>query len=124
MSQPFNRLRHVANTAVFAAFILTTIGLPARAWADDDNKSAYFPDARPFSVALSNADWSVRWWTWALTIPNETNPTLDLTSVNCGVGAVLTDGEIGWRPADHRFRSGEILKRRSRPVPARRPSRV
>jgi len=44
------------------------------------------PNATPVSIQPSYSDWTAKWWQWNFTIPNSTNPTLDLTGANCGVG--------------------------------------
>jgi hypothetical protein len=77
-----------ASATLLACFVCLALTLPSSAWADDnksDKPKVFPPDARLFSVQLSNADWSARWWQWALTIPNPNNPTLDLTGEKCGV---------------------------------------
>src|SRR5262249_7983648 len=31
-------------------------------------------------------EWSAQWWQWVLSIPAATNPNLDTTGANCGMG--------------------------------------
>jgi hypothetical protein len=46
------------------------------------NSGVMPPHARPHR--LTYADWSVRWWQWADSIPAVDNPILDQTGDDCG----------------------------------------
>ena len=39
----------------------------------------YPKDTKPFGLSFS--DWSIKWWQWILTIPNNINPANDLTGI-------------------------------------------
>lgn len=41
----------------------------------------YTADSKPYG--LSYAEWSAKWWQWALSIPNKDNPVEDKTGINC-----------------------------------------
>lgn len=52
-------------------------------------QAADHPEVVPLAVnAFGNTygEWSARWWQWALSIPEDTNPLLDLTGAHCTKG--------------------------------------
>jgi hypothetical protein len=41
----------------------------------------FAPDSRPFEVTY--AEWTAKWWQWALSLPKTENPLVDDTGKNC-----------------------------------------
>lgn len=66
-----------------AVLLLTTLAFLNGAKADAD-KIYYSPDASPFNIKFK--EWSAQWWQFALSIPTNENPLLDITGDKCGVG--------------------------------------
>ncbi len=52
--------------------------------ADSINPGVYAIDSKPYGMTY--ADWTVKWWQWALGIPKEINPTADDSGKNCAQG--------------------------------------
>ena len=51
---------------------------------DASPQKAITPSQAVFGMTYG--DWSAAWWQYVLSIPNSTNPILDTTGANCGVG--------------------------------------
>jgi hypothetical protein len=51
--------------------------------ARSSNNLVFPPDSDPYGV--SYAEWTSRWWQWALSIPVESNPVNDMTGANCAI---------------------------------------
>jgi hypothetical protein len=51
--------------------------------ADNTNPGVFSIDSKPYGI--SYAEWTGRWWQWALSIPKDTNPAADNTGKNCAV---------------------------------------
>ena len=49
----------------------------------------YPKDTKPFGLSFS--DWSIKWWQWILTIPNNINPANDLTGIYSSIGQTDTN---------------------------------
>jgi hypothetical protein len=75
---------------VLMPIVVVVKNQPLLAWAQNTTTSAssnniqvFPPDSRPYN--LTYADWSAKWWQWALSIPANINPLLDQTGENCDV---------------------------------------
>lgn len=64
--------------------MLLLVGGGADALAATAKPRVLPPRSRPFG--LTYAQWSEKWWQWALSIPADENPLLDPTGENCGTG--------------------------------------
>jgi hypothetical protein len=76
-----------SSLSLAAATLLGIVGavaLIAPASALDVKPRVVPPDSRAYGV--SYAEWSVRWWQWAVSIPVPDSPLLDQTGENCAVG--------------------------------------
>jgi hypothetical protein len=57
----------------------------ARARAEGNPNRLVFPrDSSPYGNTYG--EWTAQWWQWLVSIPEATNPNLDTTGANCGVG--------------------------------------
>jgi hypothetical protein len=70
-------------TSVLLTLILLAPSATTRA-AGTPNPGVLPPTSSPHG--LTYAQWSGRWWQWALSIPLATNPLVDTTGAHCGVG--------------------------------------
>jgi hypothetical protein len=75
---------------VLMPIVVVVKNQPLLAWAQNtttsvssNNIQVFPPDSRPYN--LTYADWSAKWWQWALSIPANINPLLDQTGENCDV---------------------------------------
>jgi hypothetical protein len=72
----------VISVVVLGLIVLVTLSC---AQASSNPNPGVFPiDSRPFGHTYG--EWSARWWQWALSVPEETNPLLDPTGVHCAEG--------------------------------------
>jgi hypothetical protein len=51
-------------------------------YADDPNPRVWPVDSNPYGMTYG--EWSAAWWQWALAIPEDVNPILDMTGEYCG----------------------------------------
>ncbi|MCA1706817.1 MAG: hypothetical protein LC808_27575 [Actinobacteria bacterium] len=70
--------------SVVGVAVLLLIGAGTDVLAATAKPRVLPPRSRPFG--LTYAQWSEKWWQWALSIPEEQNPMLDPTGANCGIG--------------------------------------
>jgi hypothetical protein len=63
---------------------LTLVILATTAGLAQADPLVFPPTSRPYGMTYEQ--WSARWWQWALATPRPTNPLLDTTGANCGVG--------------------------------------
>jgi hypothetical protein len=74
-----------SRASVLAVSLWMALCLPcAAALAQNVNPGIAPPQSKP--LGLSGAEWSVRWWRWALETPTDENPLFDMTGRNCAVG--------------------------------------
>lgn len=69
--------------SVVSAFIVPLISLAEFASAQSPTVEIFPIDSRPYNSTYG--DWSAKWWTWALSIPEENNPVTDPTGENCAI---------------------------------------
>jgi hypothetical protein len=73
-----------------AVAIVVVIGLLGGAPAPDaraqgnPNRLVFPRDSSPYGNTYG--EWTAQWWQWLMSIPSATNPNLDTTGANCGVG--------------------------------------
>jgi len=79
-------MRHVrfliGSTAVALALTVLALGGGAESGNQNANNHVYPPDAKPFGMTYG--EWSGVWWQWALSIPAQVTPFLDLDGAQCG----------------------------------------
>lgn len=80
---------HFQFLNILGAIVLVILGLMTLAMiplvrADSINPGVYPIDSKPYGSTY--ADWTVKWWQWALGIPKDSNPTADATGNNCAQG--------------------------------------
>lgn len=71
----------VAFTMLFV-FMGLTVGSPTSA----AKPAAHVEVVEVQTFGASYGEWSARWWQWALSIPAESNPILDMDGANCAKG--------------------------------------
>jgi len=71
----------IAALAVVLGLMMPTTTPQAQS---NGNPGVIPPIARPYG--LSYGQWSAKWWQWALSIPEATNPLLDSSGANCAEG--------------------------------------
>lgn len=74
---------NIGRTFLFITTFLLTIVPLSTALADNINQGTFAVDSKPYG--MSYEDWTVKWWKWLLSIPSETNPSLDKTGQDCGL---------------------------------------
>lgn len=72
-------------TVVVLVVELVAVGTTSVAQADQLPKVLPL-DSSPYGSTYG--EWSARWWQWVMAVPAATNPNLDTTGANCGVGQV------------------------------------
>jgi len=78
-------LRNVITApALVLVLMMPTSTIQARLGSDLDNPGIFPPDSSVYGH--SYGEWAVRWWQWALSIPEAENPVLDTTGQFCDVG--------------------------------------
>jgi hypothetical protein len=75
--------RSIIAIIVFIVGLMVPSTTPV-ARADDDEPDVFEPQSSPYGKTYG--EWSAKWWQWLLAIPKESNPNLDTTGANCGVG--------------------------------------
>jgi hypothetical protein len=70
--------------ALLAAMLVAFSSHPALADESDRTAHVFPPKSKPFGETYSQ--WAAEWWTWALSIPPESNPVTDTTGAFAGVG--------------------------------------
>ncbi len=79
------RRRHRLLGAIAIAILLMAAGPAPLARAAGNPNHLVFPlDSSPYGNTYG--EWSAQWWQWLMSIPSATNPDLDTTGANCGVG--------------------------------------
>lgn len=80
-----NNLKNWRSLVAMVGIIvgLAIVSVP-RAFADGPKRDVFPPDENV--LGMTYGDWSAAWWQYVLSIPTGTNPVLDTTGANCGVG--------------------------------------
>jgi hypothetical protein len=78
-----NNILHKKEVIVLGLFtlLLTIISTTPFAVADSINAGVFSVNDKPYG--LSYAEWTAKWWKWALEIPSNLNPITDKTGANC-----------------------------------------
>lgn len=63
--------------------LITSTSFIALASAQGVNENIFPIDSKPYG--LTYGEWTVRWWQWALSIPQDNNPITDKTGKNCAL---------------------------------------
>ena len=80
-----NYIKSWKSMLAIAGIVLGLAGAPVSvAFADGGQKKAFSPSDSVYGMTYG--DWSAAWWQYVLSIPTGTNPVLDTTGANCGVG--------------------------------------
>ena len=73
-----------AITLVVSTIIASMSGIPfiqAQEVTANTDVKIFPPDSRPFG--LTYGEWTAKWWQWAYSLPEETNPMVDQDGRNC-----------------------------------------
>ena len=73
----------IISTIVFVLIMFVFLTTSVFANAIDNNVSLFPPGSKP--NGLTYGQWSVKWWQWALSIPNDKNPINDKSGINCAI---------------------------------------
>jgi hypothetical protein len=76
--------------AACAAFGFLAITSTEPVFAQPANARVFGPSAKPLGSSL--AEWSGKWWQWALELPVEGHPFINADDFDCGVG--IADGVL------------------------------
>ena len=76
-------LNNLIKTIIPLFFLLVVATLFMVVSAQPVKPDTFPPDSKPYNVTYP--EWSVRWWKWVLTIPEENNPIADQTGKDCGI---------------------------------------
>ncbi|MFO0794095.1 MAG: hypothetical protein U0586_08515 [Candidatus Brocadiaceae bacterium] len=80
-----NYIKKWKGMLAIAGIVLGLAGTPVSAtFAEGGQKKAYSPSDSVYGMTYG--DWSAAWWQYVLSIPTDTNPVLDTTGANCGIG--------------------------------------
>lgn len=60
------------------------LGIGTQAPAENPNPGVFPPESRPFGATYN--EWTARWWEFMVSIPAPSNPILDTTGADCGIG--------------------------------------
>jgi hypothetical protein len=71
--------------SIFSVAVITTMMLsnviPLALAQSINNSNVFAPDSKPYG--LTYGEWSAKWWQWALSIPKQNSPLVDITGKNC-----------------------------------------
>lgn len=83
----FIRLPFRIMATVTAMIVMASVGLAGPKKINDGNQGnarVRPPQSKPYG--LSYAEWSVKWWQWAYSLPVTGHPLFDETGADCAVG--------------------------------------
>ncbi len=78
-----NLQQNVILLSLILMFMLIVPAIIPFVLADNINPGVFSIDSKPYGITY--AEWTGRWWQWALSIPKDTNPAADNTGKNCAV---------------------------------------
>ncbi len=81
----------IASVAILAMLALSlSLFLTAhKVFAQADKNDIFPPQSRPYDKTY--ADWTIEWWRWLLSLPNDRNPSV----VNDNTGKLCSQGQSG-----------------------------
>jgi hypothetical protein len=84
MKVSINYWRSIIVVVLVACVLVVPATMPAAVSAGNPNPRVLPPNSHPHG--LTYAQWSAKWWQWALAVPAPVNPILDATGANCAQG--------------------------------------
>jgi hypothetical protein len=71
----------VRTLGVAISVILVATVSSVSVYADNINPGLFSANSSPYG--RSTLDWTMEWWKWLISVPEERNPMLDQTGINC-----------------------------------------